>query len=406
MSRKPDRVVSRALGGGESVNRLKKAMKNIFKSSEDKIQKMLDEITSIQACRDAALTGDDDLRLLAICRLGEFGAEAYESLDIALNDENPIIRTVAAGMLAYTKRSDALPILKEHTNDNNTTVKETVEFASEWLLRYGKEAPRGKTIPKSLENPTEILIDTEPIPLRTTDDVLVVNEYTITSDTLEYGITIKNEGSTPINDVSVRILTYPQEAIILVDPMTQMIETIDSGDSGSLIFGFSIYGECIEGEIITSVNLVDSKGEVLSAKAGNVFVRSLFNQFNPLETAADDFIRLKTDMKQWNREHTILAEATELHESVLLILEGKNLHVFQRDAIEREGVFMGVQTGLAEGKFSKTRIAVTMTVVGSMNDSLSKMRIDIFADDPEILQTAASDLFETIQRDLGVLEEK
>jgi len=398
--------VSRALGGGESVNRLKKAMKNIFKSSEDKIQKMLDEITSIQACRDAALTGDDDLRLLAICRLGEFGAEAYESLDIALNDENPIIRTVAAGMLAYTKRSDALPILKEHTNDNNTTVKETVEFASEWLLRYGKEAPRGKTIPKSLENPTEILIDTEPIPLRTTDDVLVVNEYTITSDTLEYGITIKNEGSTPINDVSVRILTYPQEAIILVDPMTQMIETIDSGDSGSLIFGFSIYGECIEGEIITSVNLVDSKGEVLSAKAGNVFVRSLFNQFNPLETAADDFIRLKTDMKQWNREHTILAEATELHESVLLILEGKNLHVFQRDAIEREGVFMGVQTGLAEGKFSKTRIAVTMTVVGSMNDSLSKMRIDIFADDPEILQTAASDLFETIQRDLGVLEEK
>ena len=398
--------MSRALGGGESVNRLKKAMKNIFKSSEDKIQKMLDEITSIQACRDAALTGDDDLRLLAICRLGEFGAEAYESLDIALNDENPIIRTVAAGMLAYTKRSDALPILKEHTNDNNTTVKETVEFASEWLLRYGKEAPRGKTIPKSLENPTEILIDTEPIPLRTTDDVLVVNEYTITSDTLEYGITIKNEGSTPINDVSVRILTYPQEAIILVDPMTQMIETIDSGDSGSLIFGFSIYGECIEGEIITSVNLVDSKGEVLSAKAGNVFVRSLFNQFNPLETAADDFIRLKTDMKQWNREHTILAEATELHESVLLILEGKNLHVFQRDAIEREGVFMGVQTGLAEGKFSKTRIAVTMTVVGSMNDSLSKMRIDIFADDPEILQTAASDLFETIQRDLGVLEEK
>ncbi|MFW9956848.1 MAG: hypothetical protein ACFFCT_02145 [Candidatus Odinarchaeota archaeon] len=406
MSRKPDRVVSRALGGGESVNRLKKAMKNIFKSSDDKIQKMLDEITSIQACRDAALTGDDDLRLLAICRLGEFGVEAYESLDIALNDENPIIRTVAAGMLAYTKRSDALPILKEHTNDNNTTVKETVEFASEWLLRYGKEAPRGKTIPKSLENPTEILIDTEAIPLRTTDDVLVVNEYTITSDTLEYGITIKNEGSSPINDVSVRILTYPQEAIILVDPMTQMIETIDSGDSGSLIFGFSIYGECIEGEIITSVNLVDSKGEVLSAKAGNVFVRSLFNQFNPLETAADDFIRLKTDMKQWNREHTILAEATELHESVLLILEGKNLHVFQRDAIEREGVFMGVQTGLAEGKFSKTRIAVTMTVVGSMNDSLSKMRIDIFADDPEILQTAASDLFETIQRDLGVLEEK
>jgi len=398
--------VSKALGGGESVSRLKKAMKKIFKPSDDKIEKMLEEITSIQACRDAALTGDDDLRLLAICRLGEFGADAYESLDIALNDENPLIRTSAAGMLATTKRSDAMPILRQHINENNATVKEMVDFALEWLLKYGKDAPAGKAIPKLRENPTEILIDTEPIPLRTTDDVLVVNDYTTTSESLEYGITIKNEGSTPIYDITVKILSFPQESIIPADPLTQTIDTIDSGDSGSLIFGFSIRGECIEGEIITSVDLVDSKGEDLSAKAGNVFVRSLFDQFNPLEATADDFIRIKSDMKQWNREHTILAEAIDLHESILLILEGKNLHVFQSDAIEREGVFMGVQTGLAEGKFSRTKIAVTMTVVGSKNDNLSKMRIDIFADDPELLQTAASDLFETIQRDLGVLDEK
>jgi hypothetical protein len=406
LSRKPDRVVSEALGGGESVSRLKKAMKKIFKSSEDKIEKMLEKITSIQACRDAALTGDDDLRILAICRLGEFGADAYESLDIALNDENPLIRTLAAGMLAHTKKRDAMPILKQHTNDNNATVAEIVDFAMEWLLKYGKDAPRGKSIPKSRENPAEILIDTETIPLRTSDDVLVVNDYTTTSEALEYGITIKNEGKTPINDITVRILSYPQESIVPVDPLSQTIDTINSGDSGSLIFGFSIQGECIEGEIITSVHLVDSKGEDLSARAGNVFVHSLFEQFNPLESTAEDFIRMKSDMKQWNREHTILTEATDLHESLLFILESKNLYVFQSDTIEREGVFMGVQTGLAEGKFSSTRIAVTITVVGSTNDNLSKMRIDIFADDSEILQTAASDLFETIQRNLGVLEEK
>jgi len=45
-------------------------------------------------------------------------------------------------------------------------------------------------------------------------------------------------------------------------------------------------------------------------------------------------------------------------------------------------------------------------VVGSKDDNLSKMRIDVFADDSELLQTAASDVFETIQRDLGVLEEE
>jgi len=398
--------VSEALGGGESVSRLKKAMRKIFKPSEDKIEKMLEEITSIQACKDAALTGDDDLRLLAICRLGQFGVDAYESLDIALTDENPLIRTSAAGMLAYTKRRDAIPILEQHINENDATVKIMVDFALEWLLKYGKDIPLGKKIPKSRENPTEILIDTETVPLRTTDDVLVVNDYTTTSESLEYGITIINEGKNPISEVTVKVLSYPSESLEPVDSLSQTIETIDAGDSGALIFGFSIRGECIEGEIITSVQLVDSTGEDLSAKAGNVFVRSLFEQFQPLELSADDFIRMKSDMKQWNREHTMLAEAADLHESLFLILEGKNLHVFQSDAIEREGMFMGVQTGLAEGKFSKTRIAVTLTVVGSKDDNLSKMRIDVFADDSELLQTAASDVFETIQRDLGVLEEE
>ena len=406
LSRKPDRVVSQALGGGESVSRLKKAMRKIFGPSEDKIEKMLEEITSIQACKDAALTGDEDLRLLAICRLGQFGVDAYESLDIALNDENPLIRTCAAGMLAFTKKRDAIPILKQHVNENDITVKIMVDFALEWLLKYGKDLPLGKKVPESRENPTEILIETDTVPLRTTDEVLIVNDYTTTSESLEYGMTIKNESKNPISDVTVKVLSYPSESLEPVDPLSQTIETIDAGDSGSLIFGFSIRGECIEGEIITSVQLVDSTGEDLSAKAGNVFVRSLFGQFQPLELSADDFVRMKSDMKQWNREHTMLAEAADLHESLLLILEGKNLHVFQSDAIEREDVFMGVQTGLAEGKFNKTRIAVTLTVVGSKDDNLSKMRIDIFADDPELLQTAASDLFETIQRDLGVLEEK
>jgi hypothetical protein len=406
LSKKPDRVISEALGGGESVSRLRKAMKKIFKASDDKLEKMLGEITSIQACRDAALTGDDDLRLMAICRLGEFGPDAYESLDIALNDENPLIRTVSAGMLAYTKRRDAMPILKEHINDNDATVKEIVDFALEWLLKYGKEVSKGKSIPKSQENPTEILMDIEAIPLRTTDDVLVINDYTTTSESIEYGITIKNERSTPIHDVTVQILSFPQESIVPIDALTQTIDTIDSGDSGSLIFGFSIRSECIEGEIITSVNLVDSMGEDLSAKSGNIFMRSLFGQFIPLEATADDFILMKSDMKQWNREHAVLANAGDLYESIFLILEGKNLHVFQRDALEKEGVFMSVQSGLAEGRFSKTRIAVTMTVIGNQKDNLSKVRIDIFSDNPELLQTAASEIFEMIQQDLGVLDEK
>ncbi len=308
------------MGGGESLRRLRKAVKQVLKPSDDKITRMLEQITSIQTTKDAALTGDEDIRLLAVCKLGEWGEDAFESLDIALNDESSHVRTVAAGMLAYTRRIDAIPILEKYSTDNIESVRETVAFAINWLQRYGEDAPDSLYVPVSKENPTAVLLDSDAITLRTIDDVIVINEYTTSPESLEYGITIKNERATPIYEVSVSILAYPLESLSPVDPLTQTIEEIQSDDSGSLIFGFRIEGEYIEGEIITSVRLVDSNGEDLAAKAGNVFIRSICNQFEPFEMGADEFIHMKSDMKQWNREHTLGAEASDIYNALQNIL--------------------------------------------------------------------------------------
>ncbi|MBE0526220.1 MAG: HEAT repeat domain-containing protein, partial [Candidatus Thorarchaeota archaeon] len=154
MSRKTDRNLSRSLGGGDSLRRLRKAVQQVLKPSDDKITEMLEQITSIQATKDAALTGDEDTRLLAVCRLGEWGKDAFESLDIALNDESPYVRIVAAGMLAYTRRLDAIPILEIYSSDNTESVRETVSYALGWLHKYGEEAPDSPYIPVSRENPT------------------------------------------------------------------------------------------------------------------------------------------------------------------------------------------------------------------------------------------------------------
>ena len=404
MSKKSDRNLSKALGGAESLRRLRKAVKQVLKPSEDKITQMLEQITSIQATKDAALTGDEDIRLLAVCRLGEWGQDAFEALDIALNDESPRVRTGAAGMLAYTRRIDAIPILEKYTGDNTEYVRETVAYALEWLQRNGEESPNSPYIPASRENPTEILLETDAIPLRTTDDVLVINDYTVTPDTLEYGITIQNESENPIHEVSVSILAYPNECLEPVDELTQLIDDIEPDDSGSLIFGFKIEGECIEGEIITSVRLVDDKGEDLAAKAGNVFIRSIYNQFVPYELETDEFIHMKSDMAQWNREHTVAAEAKEVYKSLHGILEKKNLYIFQNEEMKRENAFMGVIAGIARSAFTENILAVTLTVVGTIGAGISKTRIDVFSNNNEILHSAASDIYETILRVLDIVD--
>ncbi|MBY8997915.1 MAG: HEAT repeat domain-containing protein [Candidatus Thorarchaeota archaeon] len=404
MVKKSDRTIASALGGGESVSRLKKAMKGVMRKPDDVVGQMLNNLTSIQACKDAALTGDDDLRVLAVCRLGEFGAASFDALDISLNDESPLVRTVAAGMLAYTEDQEAIEILKPYLVDNNETVRDSIKFALGWLDEHASEKDHGTRIPDKWENPAEILLDSDVIPLKTSEDVEVVSTYTAVPDSLEFGITVENQSLEPMHEVSIKVLLFPTESLEPLDPLSQIIEKIEPGGIEALIFGFKVTDEVVEGEFVTSVQFIDSNGEDVAAISGNIFVRSLFEQVVPLDITPEEFLSLKSEMKEWNREHSLAVEAKELFDTVKALFQNWNLHIIQSDSTERENVFMGIVSGAAKGRIHEDKLAVTLTIVGRLNDDLSKLRIDVLSEDPEVLHTVASVLFETIQRELGVIE--
>lgn len=404
MTEKDERRFASALGGGESVSRLKKAMKGVMRKPNDVVGKMLSNLTSIQACKDAALTGEDDIRLLAVCRLGEFGAAAFEALDISLNDESHLVRTVAAGMLAYTEDKEAIDILKPYLVDNNETVRNVVTFSIGWLDEHATEKDHGTRIPDKWENPAEILLDTDAIPLRTSEDVEVVSTYTAAPDSLEFGMTVENKSLEPIHEVSIKVLLYPNESLEPLDLLSQNIETIEPGGSEALIFGFKVTHEVVEGEVVTSVQFIDTNGEDVAAISGNIFVRSLFEQMVPLEITSEEFLSLKSELTEWNREHSLAVGAPELFDTLKGLFQDWNLHTFHSESTERENVFMGIVSGTAKGRIHDNKLAVTLTVVGRINDNLSKLRIDVLSEDSEVLHTVASVLFETIQRKLGVIE--
>ena len=170
------------------------------------------------------------------------------------------------------------------------------------------------------------------------------------------------------------------------------------------MFGFSVTKECVEGEFVTSVQFVDENGEHVAAKSGNIFVRSLFEQFSPLETTPEDFLSLKSELKEWNREHSLAVEAEALFDTIKEQFQDWNLFTIQSESTERDEMYMGVVSGMAKGRITELRLAVTLTVVGKVKDDLAKLRIDVLCEDAEVLHTIASVLFETIQRKLGVIE--
>ena len=404
MAKKNERSITSTLGGGESVSRLKKAMKLVMRKPNGVIGKMLENLTSIQACKDAALTGDENLRLLAVCRLGEFGDAAFEALDISLNDDSPLVRTLAAGMLASTEDKAAIDILKPYLSDNNKTVRDAVQYSLSWLDEYATEKEHGTRIPDKRENPAEILLDTDAVPLKTSEEVEVISTYSAAPESLEFGLTVENKTLEPIHEVSIKVLMYPNESLEPLDPLNQLIETIEPSGIEALIFGFKVTKEIVEGEFVTSVHFIDSYGEDVAAISGNIFVRSLFEQVVPLEITPEELLVLKSDMKGWNREHTLAVEAGELFDTLKDLLQSWNLYTVQSESTEREGTLMGVVSGAAQGRIHGDKLVVTLTLVGKVEDNLSKLRIDVLSEDPEVLHTVASVLFETIQRKLGVIE--
>jgi hypothetical protein len=386
------------------VGRFRRAKKGSKKKKESFVDKMLLNLESIQACKDAALTGDDDTRLLAVCRLGEFGSSAFDALDISLIDDNPIVRVAAAGMLAHSEDVKAIGILKPFADDEDENLREAIGLLLDWLEDYATEKDHGTQIPDDWEAPTEFLLDSDATPLKTSDDVAVVSTYTSAPESLEFGIAIGNNSLEPISDVSVKVLNYPKESLEPLDPLSQIIEKIEPDGFEALIFGFKAVKEAVEGEFVTSVHFIDTTGEKIAAISGNIFVRSLFEQLNPLEITPEEFLSLKSEMKEWNREHSLIVEATELFGTLQELFIEWNFHPVQSEDTERENVFMGVISGMAEGNINNNKIAVTLTVVGRIKDDLSKLRIDVFCDDSEILHTVASVLFEAVQRKLGVIE--
>jgi hypothetical protein len=404
LAKKNERSITSALGGGESVSRLKRAMKGVMKKPNDVVAKMLSNLTSIQACKDAALTGDDDLRLLAVCRLGEFGEAAFEALDISLSDESAIIRTVAAGMLAFSEDEAAIDILKPYLVDNNETVREAIIYSLGWLDEYATEKEHGTRIPDKRENPAEILLETDAVPLKTSEDVEVISTYTTLPESLEFGMTVENKTLEPIHEVSIKILMYPSESLEPLDSLDQLVETIPPGGIEALIFGFKVKSELVEGEFVTSVQFIDSNGEDVAAISGNIFVRSLFEQYLHLEITPEELLSMKSEMKDWNREHSLAVEAKELFETLKELFPIWNLYTVQSESTERDGMFMGILSGAAHGRIREDNLIVTLTLVGRIEDNLSKLRIDVLSEDPEVLHTVASVLFEAVQRKLGVIE--
>jgi hypothetical protein len=389
--------LGRSIGSTDALRKLKRVVKKIMGPSQDELALAVSRLESIQACRDMSLTGDNDQKILAVCLLAEYGSEAFESLELVLHDDSEKVRVTAVGMIGYLDDLRGIQALQPMTSDSSGNVQWMTQYSIQKLWDSPAE-PEVRTIIREVKTAEVRFVLDEPMPLYYTNDVIVDHKYSISANSFTFILGVHNQSSEPLQDVTVAILAFPSGSLKAPKKRIVKIAEIPVADRISLEFNMPIFKESIEGEIVTAVRFTDSKGDRIAAKAGHCFVRSFFKHLEPKKTTSEEFLKAKKRMKYWNREHILEVEPQKLLNLLENVMEIKNLYVFRSETAEREGMLMGLTAGMGRGQFGGALIAITLTLVGQRDDNLSKLRIDVYAEDVEFLHTAASQLFESIQK--------
>jgi len=385
----------------DALGKLKRSFKQILGTKEYKLYKVLEEYESLQACKDLSLTGELEERLIATCRLGEFGFDALDGLEIAVLDDNDAVRALAVVMTGLVAGSLKEQDLKKLTSDSNPKVKAAAEFTIDWIQNAPVNVPN-LLGDNGLDHEAAIIHDDE-IPLRTSDTVFIKNDYSAGVDNIEFEVTVINESEDTITNVEVRLLAFPNESLHSPDEMRIVIDEIKGTKSKRVSFTFKAFNECIEGEMITSVTFTEPSGERVSAKAGNCFVRSFYDWIAPVELSKKTAEKKRKKLKQWGREHQVTRDPNELYEMFMQTFEAMNLHIYHKEKDDKSKAFMGSIYGIGKGQFTKLDIVASILLVGDSKEKVSKVRMDVYSDNPEILHTAASELYEMTLRLLGEL---
>ncbi len=384
---------------GGILSRLRRAL--FLEESDPPLSRMLSGLRSLQACKDASLAGEPETRLLAVCRLAEFGPEAIGGLEIACHDDTGEVRAAALVFLTTIDPSGVSDTLALAQDDPLEMVVQAAEYAHEWAVLHSHTqgtpgSQRPQVVVSTAVSQPAAPMSLDPVPIRTRMDVSVSNELSVNDGTVTFRIRVSNDTQGPITDVDVRLLAYPADSLRPVDGTVRTVPRIGPGEARSVTFEMSATRECIEGEIVPLVVFTDVDGQRASAPAGNCTVRTFFERLEPLNISPSEEATLLRAMKGWSREHEVPVDPVTMFEAIRDMLDRCNLHTFDCKTRRESSVLMASLKAAGTGSYTGLKVVLHVLMVGDLVSKKCQLQIHTMSDAPEVLQTAASEFYQRI----------
>jgi hypothetical protein len=208
----------------------------------------------------------------------------------------------------------------------------------------------------------------------------------------EYKVKIVNNSPYVVNNVTVTIIAYPEDCMELPDQTVKKLARIEPGGFRSPQFTFIPTKDCVEGKILASVSYIDHHNELETVEVEPFLIRSVCDLLEPLQTTMEDFELMLGEMSASREEQVVQWNPEVLFMKAEKLLPQRNFHILEAESSAEEGLFRGTIRGLAEGKYTRKKVAVRIVITGPVDAEASKVIVEGLGEDAAMLPTTIDEI--------------
>ncbi|MHA1960075.1 MAG: hypothetical protein ACW99U_07590 [Candidatus Thorarchaeota archaeon] len=251
---------------------------------------------------------------------------------------------------------------------------------------------------------TEVSI-TLPAPTEPVEEVVIVlRSGKMVGDKLEYELKVKNQTAHKVSGVKARIETYPEDTLLLEGDQNRSLSVVEPGVSESILFVFAAVEDKVEGEIHSAVSYTDHQGRDRELEVSPYVIRVVYNLLEPLRVAAEEFESMIQKMTILHDDKTLERNPEALFFNAEVLLRARNFHIADKQESVNESSksgsnekeFIGEIRASARHRHSGTKIAVVVKLTGTVNGKHSKIRVEAYGDEMDMLSGAAEEISDSL----------
>ncbi|MFX1578969.1 MAG: hypothetical protein ACFFBJ_04930 [Promethearchaeota archaeon] len=257
---------------------------------------------------------------------------------------------------------------------------------------------RGLPVRRPIPGVTRSIIRVTPESKPKEGTVKVLRGGEFIGNRMRYKVKVQNDSEYLIADVTVYLLSYPQDALKFEGQDSHVFfSKIEPGGLRSPTFDFLPTQDCVKGEIVAGVSYIDMKGQPHTLTARPFIIRSVCDLLLPQRITPKDFELKLTDLECGEVVFKIEEwTPTEMFEKALRIVDESNFFEVSSNLEEVDSVTYAKIVGFAQGKYTGKEVGIQIDISGPAGKKGASCKIRVSGEDQAMILPAIDDLRERL----------